>query len=141
VVPRLIVVERLLTPEEFTAGPAVSAILNHMVQYSNSLDGAFSALSDPTRRAILDRLSNGSATISELAEPAGISLTGIKKHVQVLEQAGLVSTEKRGRTRHCSLGPQRLEDAGQWIEEFRRGWKERLDQVEEIIDKKKGASR
>jgi DNA-binding transcriptional ArsR family regulator len=112
-----------------------------MVQYSASLDGAFSALSDPTRRAILERLGRGGATISELAEPAGMSLTGIKKHVRVLEEAGLVSTEKRGRTRHCRLGPQRLADASQWIEEFRRGWEERLDRVEEIIEKKKGASR
>lgn len=112
-----------------------------MVQYMDSLDGAFSALSDPTRRAILERLGHGSATISELAEPAGMSLTGIKKHVRVLEEAGLVSTEKRGRTRHCRLGPRSLKDAGQWIEEFRRGWEERLDQVEAIIEKKKGTSR
>jgi DNA-binding transcriptional ArsR family regulator len=111
-----------------------------MVQYSLSLDGTFSALSDPTRRAILERLRRGGATISELAEPAGMSLTGLKKHVRVLEEAGLVSTEKHGRARHCRLGPRRLEDADRWIEEFRRGWEERLDQVEEIIEKKKGAS-
>jgi DNA-binding transcriptional ArsR family regulator len=112
-----------------------------MVQYVKSLDGAFSALSDPTRRAILERLAHDSATITELAGPAGMSLTGIKKHVRILEEAGLVSTEKRGRTRHCRLGPHGLGDAGQWIEEFHRGWEERLDRVEEIIEKKKGASR
>ena len=112
-----------------------------MVQYSSTLDGTFSALSDPTRRAILERLRAGSATISELATAAGISLTGIKKHVRVLEGAGLVRTEKRGRTRHCRLGPQRLEDASSWIEDYRRGWEQRFDRVEEIIERKKGTSR
>ena len=111
-----------------------------MVQYSPTLDDAFAALSDPTRRAILERLRRGSATISELAEPARMSLTGIKKHVSVLEETGLVRTEKRGRTRHCHLGPQRLDEAGEWIDEFRRGWEKRLDRVEEIIEEKKGAS-
>ena len=75
-----------------------------MVQYS-PLDGTLSALSDPTRRAILERLGQGSATISELAEPTGMSLTGLKKHVRILEDAELVTTEKKGRTRHCRLGP------------------------------------
>jgi DNA-binding transcriptional ArsR family regulator len=112
-----------------------------MVQYFPSLDAAFSALSDPTRRAILEHLRGGSATITELATPAGMSLTGLKKHVRVLEEAELVSTEKRGRTRHCQLGPKRLEDAGQWIEEYRRGWEQRFDRVEEIVDKKRGTRR
>lgn len=111
-----------------------------MVQYLPGLDDSFSALADPTRRAILERLRQGPATISELAVPAGMSLTGIKKHIRVLEEAGLVSTEKRGRTRHCRLGPGRLDEANRWIEEFRRGWEERLDRVEEIIEKKKGTS-
>jgi DNA-binding transcriptional ArsR family regulator len=113
-----------------------------MVQYSPpALDSAFSALSDPTRRAILERLRGGSATISELAQPAGMSLTGLKKHVRILEEAELVSTEKRGRARHCRLGPKRLEDVGQWIEDYRRGWEKRFDRMEEIIERKKGASR
>lgn len=112
-----------------------------MVQYPSALDSTFSALSDPTRRAVLERLARGSATISELAEPAGISLTGMKKHVRVLEEAELVSTEKRGRARHCRLGPRRLEDAGRWIEEYRHGWEQRFDRIEEIIERKKGASR
>jgi len=111
-----------------------------MVQYLETLDDAFAALSDPTRRAILERLGRGEATISELAQIAGMSLTGLKKHVRVLEDADLVSTEKRGRTRHCRLGPQRLEDAGEWIEQYRRGWEQRFDRVEEVIEKKKGAS-
>jgi DNA-binding transcriptional ArsR family regulator len=117
------------------------AILNHLVQYSPSLDSTFAAISDPTRRAILERLGRGGATISELAEPAGMSLTGLKKHVRVLEEAGLVSTEKRGRMRHCQLGPKRLEDAGEWIERYRRGWEERFDRVEEIVERKRGTSR
>lgn len=111
-----------------------------MVQYSPRLDDAFAALADPTRRAILERLGGGGeATISELAQPAGMSLTGLKKHVRVLEEAGLVSTEKRGRTRHCRLGPRRLEEVAAWLEEYRRGWEQRLDRVEETIERKRGA--
>ncbi|MFI5028219.1 MAG: ArsR/SmtB family transcription factor [Solirubrobacterales bacterium] len=108
-----------------------------MVQYSHGLDSTFSALADSTRRSILERLGRSSATISELAEPAGMSLTGIKKHVRVLEEAELVSTKKRGRARHCRLGPKRLDDAALWIEDYRRGWEERFDRVEE----RRGASR
>jgi DNA-binding transcriptional ArsR family regulator len=111
-----------------------------MVQYSSTLDSTFSALSDPTRRAILEQLGRGSATISELAEPTGMSLTGFKKHVRILEEAKLVSTEKRGRARHCRLGPKQLEDAGRWIEDYRRGWEERFNRLEEIIERKRGAS-
>jgi len=112
-----------------------------MVQYSSSLDGSFAALSDPTRRAILERLGAGSATISELAAPAAMSLTALKKHVRVLEEAGLVSTEKRGRSRHCRLGPRRLDDVSRWIEDYRRGWEQRFEQMEEIIERKRGAQR
>lgn len=112
-----------------------------MVQYEATLDRTFSALSDPTRRAILQRLGRGSATVSELAAPAGMSLTGLKKHLRVLEEAELISSEKRGRSRHCRLGPRRLEDAGEWIEQYRRGWEQRFDRVEEMIERKRGASR
>jgi DNA-binding transcriptional ArsR family regulator len=112
-----------------------------MVQYQATLDRTFSALSDPTRRAILQRLGRGSATVSELAAPAGMSLTGLKKHLRVLEEAELISSEKRGRSRHCRLGPRRLEDAGEWIEQYRRGWEQRFDRVEEMIERKRGASR
>ncbi len=125
----------------FGEEPTRRATVNQVVQSPSTLDGTFSALSDPTRRAILERLGRGSATIGELAEPAGMSLTGLKKHVRVLEEAELVSTEKRGRARHCRLGPKRLEDAGQWIEDYRRGWEERFDRLEEIIERKKGASK
>jgi DNA-binding transcriptional ArsR family regulator len=109
-----------------------------MVQYQTTLDRTFSALSDPTRRDILERLGRGPATISELAEPFGMSLTGLKKHVLILEEAELVTTEKVGRTRECRLGPGKLEDATEWIEAYRRSWERRLDRLEGFIEKRKG---
>jgi DNA-binding transcriptional ArsR family regulator len=107
-----------------------------MVQHVSTLDRTFSALSDPTRRGILERLGLGSATISDLAARSGMSLTGLRKHVRILEQAGLVTTEKLGRTRHCHLGPQRLDDVSHWLEDYRRFWDasyERLDQYLETL--------
>jgi len=98
--------------------------MNRMVQYS-PVDRTFAALADPTRRAVLERLGRRSATISELADPFGMTLTGMKKHVRVLEDAGLVTTEKVGRTRHCRLGPERLQDVQDWIERYGLG--ERLE--------------
>ena len=92
-----------------------------------SLDRTFSALADPTRRAMLEALGRGPATVSELAEPLGISLTGVKKHLGVLEDAGLVETEKVGRSRHCRLGTERLDDAMSWITFYQRLWERRLD--------------
>ena len=118
------------------AKPALAssiAILNYMVQYEKGLDGAFAALADPTRRGILERLGEGEATITELAQPFGMSLTGVKKHVLVLEQAGLLSTEKQGRTRYCRLGPRRLEDVRQWIDAYRNALEERLDRFGEML--------
>lgn len=112
-----------------------------MVQYGPTLDRTFSALSDPTRRDILERLGRGSATISDLAGPTGMSLTGLKKHVRVLEQAELVTTEKRGRARYCYLGPKRLDDVSRWIENYRRFWDasyERLDQYLQTLQAKEG---
>lgn len=109
-----------------------------MVQYSPQLDRTFAALADPTRRGILERLGRGGATISELADPFAMSLTGIKKHVKVLEDAGLVATEKVGRTRHCSLGPRRLDDAGTWIDAYGRMLDERLDRLGEFLERTKG---
>ena len=111
-----------------------------MVQYSQS-DRAFTALADPTRRAVLLRLGGGQATISELAEPFGISLTGMKKHVGILEQAGLVETEKVGRARLCRAGPRGLEEVQQWMDTYRRMLEERLDRFGELLDSTKGASR
>ena len=110
-----------------------------MVQYTSPLDSSFSALADPTRRAILERLGCGGATISELAEPTDMSLTGLKKHVRILERAGLVTTEKRGRTRHCRLGPKRLDDVAEWLEGYRRNWADRFDRMEDVIERKEGS--
>jgi DNA-binding transcriptional ArsR family regulator len=107
-----------------------------MVQYPQ-IDRTFAALADPTRRGILERLGQGSATITELAEPFGITLTGLKKHVRVLEDAELVSTEKVGRTRRCSLGPQRLEEIERWIGTYRQMLDERLDRFGELLERQK----
>jgi DNA-binding transcriptional ArsR family regulator len=102
-----------------------------MVQCQLELDRTFAALADPTRRGILERLGQGTATISELAEPFGITLTGLNKHVRVLEEVELVTTEKVGRARRCSLGPRRLEDAQGWIETYRLMLEDRLDRFAE----------
>jgi DNA-binding transcriptional ArsR family regulator len=111
-----------------------------MVQYPQ-LDRTFAALADPTRRGILERLGRGGATITELAEPFGITLTGLKKHVRVLEDAELVTTEKVGRTRRCSLGPQRLDEVEQWIATYRQMLEERLDRFGELLERTKGEQR
>lgn len=97
-----------------------------MVQYAQRLDSSFGALSDATRRGILERLAHRDASIGELAEAFGMSLTGVRKHVQVLEDADLVRTEKVGRVRRCTLGPRRLEEASRWIERYRRLLEARL---------------
>ena len=110
-----------------------------MVQFF-PVDRTFAALADPTRRAVLERLGDGPATISELAAPAGMSLTGLKKHVRILEDAELVTSEKHGRTRHCYLGPRRLEDVNDWLEGYRRAWEDRFGRLDEIIERKKGSS-
>ena len=108
-----------------------------MVQYQ-SLDKTFAALADPTRRAVLERLGRGPATVSELAEPFAISVTGMKKHVRVLEEAGLVSSEKVGRRRVCEIGPRRLEDVREWADEYRRMIEERFDRLGELVEQDKG---
>jgi DNA-binding transcriptional ArsR family regulator len=108
-----------------------------MVQYS-PVDRTFAALADPTRRLVLERLGSGTATISELAQPFGMSLTGMKKHVRVLEEAQLVATEKVGRTRLCHLGPRRLDDVQVWIEVYRQMVNEQLDRFGEVLDRTKG---
>lgn len=108
-----------------------------MVQYK-PVDRTLAALADPTRRGVIERLGRGSASITELAEPYGISLTGMKKHVRVLEDAGLVATAKVGRTRLCSLGPRRLDDVTEWIALYRRMLDERLDRFGELLERTKG---
>jgi DNA-binding transcriptional ArsR family regulator len=112
-------------------------MVNHMVQ-QEVLDRAFAALADGTRRQVLTRLGEGPASISDLAEPAGISLTGMKKHVQVLEDAGLVDTEKVGRTRVCRLGAERLDDVMSWITFYQRLWERRLDGLDAYFTLQKG---
>jgi DNA-binding transcriptional ArsR family regulator len=100
-----------------------------------SLDATFFALSDPTRRGILQRLGREPATLSQLASPAGLTLNGIKKHVGVLERAGLVETEKVGRTRECRLGSATtLGEASEWLEAHRRAWEARLDRFERFVE-------
>src|SRR6476646_4695840 len=100
-----------------------------MVQYSRNLDSTFGALADPTRRGILKRLGKSDAAISELADSFGITLTGIKKHVGVLETAGLVTTEKVGRVRNCRLGPRRLDEETAWIADYRRNLEGRINRL------------
>ncbi len=110
-----------------------------MVQSATRLDAAFAALSDPTRRGILEILGRRDATISELAAAFGMTLTGIKKHVAVLEQAGLVTTRKVGRVRRCSIGPRRLEDETTWIAMYRQMLESRLDRLGEFLERQKGS--
>ncbi|MBS0470400.1 MAG: helix-turn-helix transcriptional regulator [Proteobacteria bacterium] len=109
-----------------------------MVQYMTShLDASFAALSDATRRGVLERLGRGDASISELADKFHMTLTGMKKHVGVLEDAGLVTTEKIGRVRTCRLGRRRLEQETAWIENYRRLWEARFDALDEIVEELK----
>jgi len=108
-----------------------------MVQYAQRLDAAFGALSDATRRGILEHLARGDASIGELAEAFGMSLTGVRKHVQVLEDAGLVKTEKVGRVRRCTLGPRRLEEASAWIAGYRRLLEARLARLDAVLERTK----
>ena len=105
----------------------VRVIVHQSVHYNETLDRTFFALSDPTRRGILQRLGHGPATIGELAEPFGLTLNGVKKHVGILEEVDLVVTAKVGRARECQLGPAQLEDATEWIDDYRRTWQRRLD--------------
>lgn len=109
-----------------------------MVQYSQGLDSAFAALSDPTRRGILEQLGRGDATITGLADRFGMTLTGVKKHVGILEQSGLVVTRKEGRVRYCRLGPRQLDRETAWIERYRRMLEERMDRLEDFLERTKG---
>jgi DNA-binding transcriptional ArsR family regulator len=109
-----------------------------MVQYSKArLDASFGALSDATRRGVLEQLGRSDASITDLAEKFRMTLTGMKKHVGVLEQAGLVSTEKVGRVRNCRLGPRRLEDETAWIERYHQLWESRFDELDKVVEELK----
>src|SRR3954452_10823970 len=113
-------------------------ILNYMVQYKRSrLDASFAAISDVTRRGVLEQLGRSDASITDLADKFHMTLTGMKKHVGVLEEAGLVTTEKVGRVRTCKLGPRRLEEASAWLERFRQLWDERFDALDKVVEQLK----
>src|SRR3978361_2390022 len=106
-----------------------------MVQYMTTrLDTSFAALSDATRRGVLEQLGRGDASITELGEKLDMTVTGIKKHVGVLERAGLVTTKKIGRVRTCQLGPRRLEDETAWLERYRKRWDERFDELDKVVE-------
>jgi DNA-binding transcriptional ArsR family regulator len=106
-----------------------------MVQYSFSIDAGFAALSDPTRRGILARLGRRDASITDLATSFGMTLTGMKKHVRVLEEAGLVATEKVGRVRTCRLGPRRLDAESAWIDTYRQMVEERFNRLGDFLER------
>lgn len=109
-----------------------------MVQYMNAgLDASFAALSDATRRGVLEQLGRAEASITDLAEKFNMTLTGMKKHVGVLERAGLVSTEKVGRVRTCKLGPRRLEEEMAWLERYRQRWDARFDELDKLVEELK----
>jgi DNA-binding transcriptional ArsR family regulator len=118
--------------------PPIRAILNHMVQYAwTGFDASFAALSDVTRRGVLEQLGRADASITDLAEKFHMTLTGMKKHVGVLEQAGLVTTEKVGRVRTCKLGLRRLEEEAAWIERYRQLWDARFDELDKVVEELK----
>ena len=109
-----------------------------MVQYSQArFNASFAALSDATRRGVLEVLGRSDASITELAGKFHMTLTGMKKHVGVLERAGLVTTEKFGRVRTCKLGPRRLEEEAAWIERYRQLWDARFDELDEVVEELK----
>ena len=109
-----------------------------MVQYTRTgFDASFAALSDATRRAVLEQLGRADASITHLADKFHMTLTGMKKHVGVLEQAGLVTTEKVGRVRTCKLGQRRLDEEAAWIERYRQLWDARFDDLDKIVEELK----
>src|ERR1700709_2143906 len=118
--------------------PPICVILNQMVQYAQTrFDASFAALSDATRRGVLEQLGRADASITDLAGKVHMTLTGIKKHVGVLEQAGLVTTQKVGRVRTCKLGLRRLEQEAAWIESYRQLWAARFDALDNVIEELK----
>jgi DNA-binding transcriptional ArsR family regulator len=109
-----------------------------MVQYSRArLDASFAALSDATRRSVLQQLGRADASITDLAAKFQMTLTGMKKHVGVLEQAGLVTTEKIGRVRTCKLGTRRLEEETAWLESYRQLWDARFEALDKVVEELK----
>ena len=117
-------------------------ILSRMVQYCETrFDASFGALSDATRRGVLEQLGRGDASITALAEKFHMTLTGMKKHVAVLERAGLVTTEKVGRVRTCRLGLRALQEEAEWIERYRQLWSARFDELDNVVENLKRKER
>ena len=112
-----------------------------MVQHSSRLDASFAALSDATRRGVIEQLWREDASITELAERFRMTLTGMKKHVSVLEQAGLIATEKVGRVRTCRLGQGALDEEWAWLERYRRMWTARFDALDKVVEELKRKER
>jgi DNA-binding transcriptional ArsR family regulator len=134
----------LWTIDEYDLPPPLACrqsgryILNHMVQHTSiRFDASFAALSDATRRGVLEQLGRADASITDLAGKFHMTLTGMKKHVSVLEQAGLVSTQKVGRVRTCRLGRRRLEEEAAWIARYRQLWAARFDELDVVIEELK----
>jgi DNA-binding transcriptional ArsR family regulator len=117
-------------------GPRCAILLNHMVQRTHQqidLDAAFAALADPTRRGVLEHLGRSEASVTELADRFDMTLTGIKKHIAVLEAAGLVTTEKVGRVRRCRVGVERLEDVAAWVQQYQQLWDARFRALDDVV--------
>ena len=111
-------------------------MVNHMVQRAHrqvDLDAAFAALADPTRRGVLEHLGRSEASVTELADRFDMTLTGIKKHIAVLEAAGLVTTEKVGRVRRCRVGVERLEDVAAWVQQYQQLWDARFRALDNVV--------
>ena len=125
-------------PRPLACSLSLRYILNQMVHYTTTrLDASFAALCDATRRGVLEQLGRSDASISELAERFHMTLTGMKKHVGVLEEAGLVATEKVGRVRTCRLGPRKLAEETAWIAAYRQMWAARFDELDTIVEELK----
>ncbi len=112
-----------------------------MVQYQDTVDVSFGALSDATRRGVLEQLGRADASITALAQRFDMTLTGMKKHVDVLERAGLVTTQKIGRVRTCRLGLRGLQEEAEWIERFRQLWSARFDELDTVVENLKHKER
>jgi DNA-binding transcriptional ArsR family regulator len=110
-----------------------------MPYHSTSLDLAFHALSDPTRRAVISRLAGGEVPVSVLAEPFDMTLPSFAQHLKVLEDCGLITSEKRGRSRWCRLMKSRFDEASDWMQAERRSWADRLDRLEDYLDRTEGS--
>ena len=121
-------------PRRLQSDPGQWYKVNHMVQYASvQLDASFAALSDATRRGVLEQLGRSEASITDLADRFHMTLTGMRKHVGVLEQAGLVVTEKVGRVRTCRIGARRLDEVEEWLERYQQVWDARFGELDQVI--------